>query len=394
MKQPRISDIFIRFLTKILALPLMLASISSLSFAANNSTGSLDEQVLSDIGVKIASSSFSLGTCDEFEAFLRDKNGQMFETAIARINYTPEKRFEVGYKNDDKWNLPHLLVLVNYLNKLGFSSSQSFSFFFPLWDACCYPPEIASYFARVPFVFPDHLQGQDEEIILIPDIYQLADKYTEEMEEIKRSSLSQPFRSREDVVGWRGSQTGAWYNMEAFNALPPVPRLNLVMLTHTHPAHVDARFTRSYDLQLEETSEGKFTPSALEYKAKITEIFGPPASFVPFPEMTKYRYNISTDGNCSAWRRPQSIMFSGSVPIFSTRHECYFTKYLTENVHYIAVKRDMSDLIEKVEMLKANPELAESIACEASNFAETIFTADFTKRYMLTLMRQIAEKFQ
>lgn len=52
----------------------------------------------------------------------------------------------------------------------------------------------------------------------------------------------------------------------------------------------------------------------------------------------------------------------------SDYYEHYYHR-LTPWVHYVPVKRDLSDLIEKVEWAKANDEMAKTIAKNGANFA-------------------------
>ena len=70
---------------------------------------------------------------------------------------------------------------------------------------------------------------------------------------------------------------------------------------------------------------------------------------VPISEHLAYKYQISIDGITAAWQRVPWIMLSGSVLLFvDTNTEEWFYKDIKPWVHYVPVKNDLSNLIERI----------------------------------------------
>lgn len=345
---------------------------------------SISQQMFADAEAYIASfEPFSMQVCDEFENFIRAKKINKF----LRINYEKGIGFSASIHADNKhlWVQRFQKGFIPYLNLSGFDHDKNFSFFVPLEDLASFP-EIELFLGKIPLCCPDRPYQDVSKWIIIPDHYVQQNTYRDLIVSINNEKRKYPFFEREDRLGFRGSQTGpnsVHYDMDSFGH---IPRLDLVMLSHTHPDYVDARFT-DYDCQLKKTEKGR------QYKEFMIETFGLPVQFMPFEQMTKYRYNASLDGNIGAWQRPHLVMFTGSVPIFQYEYHNYFTPYLKENIHYVAIKPDMSDVIEKIDMLRADPALTKSIIQNASDFAEEVLTPEFIKTYMRFLLERIAAQF-
>lgn len=83
---------------------------------------------------------------------------------------------------------------------------------------------------------------------------------------------------------------------------------------------------------------------------------------VSIDEHIKYKYLISVDGNTAAWQRVPWILQSGSVLLLvDTDIEEWFYSDLKAWEHYVPIKADFSDLIEKIEWLRKNDDEAKAI---------------------------------
>jgi len=72
---------------------------------------------------------------------------------------------------------------------------------------------------------------------------------------------------------------------------------------------------------------------------------------------------ISLDGNAGPWARGAQILFSESVPIIvETAGSPLHVKYWIPWVHFVPVKADLSDLLEKITWLRENDAKAKEIA--------------------------------
>lgn len=353
---------------------------------------SLRTKILNDIVKQFDKfSNFSLEKCNECENILKS----MSHLPIVRINYNPISGFTAGYKNfaENNSSLMHIyhhrmnVMLLPYLNSLNFQQicNKEFSFFTFSYDPLnIFPSQLSKFFDSVPFIYPTRPIGNYNNIISIPDYYSLTPEFGNMIDLIKQSSIERPFHLRKQCAGFRGSQTGSnrRYDMNSFTS---IPRLKLVMMSYDHPNYIDARF-------INHTNQVYNSPNGKEYTEFMDKTFGK-TNFVPFHEMTQYRYNISMDGNGGTWQRPAHIMFTGSVPLFQRNYDNYFTPYLQENVNYISFKEDLSDLIPKIEYLNNNPDFAKAIAHNAVNFADQVLTPEFIRTYILKLFKSLSEKF-
>ena len=72
---------------------------------------------------------------------------------------------------------------------------------------------------------------------------------------------------------------------------------------------------------------------------------------------------IIIDGNVSSWLRAPLLLFSSAVPVvIESRFVPLYQSSWVPYVHYVPVKNDQSDLIEKIEWLQANDDKAREIA--------------------------------
>ena len=84
---------------------------------------------------------------------------------------------------------------------------------------------------------------------------------------------------------------------------------------------------------------------------------------MPLCEQIEYKYIISLDGNASSWLRGPEILGSNSVPlIVESEHTPLYLDSWMPWQHYVPIKNDLSDLIEKIAYLRENDEKAKEIA--------------------------------
>ena len=79
----------------------------------------------------------------------------------------------------------------------------------------------------------------------------------------------------------------------------------------------------------------------------------------PLCEDLRYKYVIAIDGNVSGFSRAPFLLLSNSVPLVveSKYRPLYFDSWIPW-VHYVPIKSDQSDLIEKIKWLIKNDDKA------------------------------------
>jgi hypothetical protein len=103
----------------------------------------------------------------------------------------------------------------------------------------------------------------------------------------------------------------------------------------------------------------------------------------------RYEYNkflnhkifFIIDGNCISSNYMWGFA-SMSVPVMITNAKCWFSQYLIPFVHFVPVKHDLSDLIEQLDWIKNNDDIAKNIAQNAREFSHIFFSSDFQKNYV------------
>ena len=97
---------------------------------------------------------------------------------------------------------------------------------------------------------------------------------------------------------------------------------------------------------------------------------GTRGQFVPMFEQARYKYLIDTRG--TSWSgRLQTLLQLGRVVFIADRpfREWYFDRLIPMK-HYVPIKEDMSDLIEKYLFMERNPELYDRIVHNMEEFVE------------------------
>lgn len=115
-----------------------------------------------------------------------------------------------------------------------------------------------------------------------------------------------------------------------------------------------------------------------------------PSRFISLEDHTEYKYLIDVQGRGYSGRT-KVLMFSGR-PLFiaDRRWKEFWYQDLVPFVHYIPVKEDLSDLIEKLDWAEANPESAKAIAINAQNYAKAHLTRKAALKKYTEIILQLA----
>ena len=97
----------------------------------------------------------------------------------------------------------------------------------------------------------------------------------------------------------------------------------------------------------------------------------------------KYRYVIYLEGTCGWADRLKNLLASGLTIFLQTTpcHE-FFLPLLRPWIHYIPVRNDLGDLVERVEWARANPEAAQEIGLNGAELARTQLRREDWRAYM------------
>jgi hypothetical protein len=288
------------------------------------------------------------------------------------INETKDVHFELFGRITGQANV-FMETIKNTIHRLKDKIKGNFYFFTGnLNDGIDYPDYILEYIKKhIIFLGCFSKKGRDDVEILIPDYYLLTDGFKNDY--IKTYLSYIPFYDRIPIAKFRGSQTGGLYNMEEVKKMTN-PRLKAVHMSLKNPELLDIRFINSYNIQ---------NTGGEEYIQYMTNTFGPVNRYEPMENFNKNRYLLCFDGNhATPLARPETIMCSGSVPIFQTNYIKYWSAFLKEDENCVRIKDDLSDLLETVQFLNKNPTLSENIATNARKLAEEVMAPEFWLEYI------------
>ena len=235
---------------------------------------------------------------------------------------------------------------------------------------------------KVPLLLYDRsdLNPVRQKTITIPDPYIYDPWYESTRNEILKKRKKIPYESRTGIIKWRGAPTGKPVNFEDLNKSP---RLCLVNLSIHHPDKIDAKLT-SYD-------HFKYWQTADKFKEYFQTQCGDPVSSLP--EHVLYlqnKYYISIDGWIAAWGRVPHILNSGSVLLLQHRHSQFFYPGMKPWVHYVPLKEDISDLLEKYDWLQKNPDSARKIAQNGQIFADECLSPAAMRGFFGAVLQELS----
>ncbi|MCI4387045.1 hypothetical protein PGIGA_G00069540 [Pangasianodon gigas] len=120
-------------------------------------------------------------------------------------------------------------------------------------------------------------------------------------------------------------------------------RLNLVSMSKKNPELLDAGITAFFFFREREKDLGK-------------------APLVGFFDFFKYKYQVNVDGTVAAYRFPYLMLGNSVVMKQDSSYYEHFYAHLRPGRHYLRLRRDLSDLIEKIQWAKENDGEVEAVA--------------------------------
>jgi tetratricopeptide (TPR) repeat protein len=207
-------------------------------------------------------------------------------------------------------------------------------------------------------------RGLRNNVRLVPDPYFMDSKG---FAPVRREALEgrlPKWDQRQDMVFWRGSATTYFKtgSGESVEHLEQVPRIAMCLALKDQP-RVDAAIMYSWDLDMHLPASE--VESVTEWLKK-RNIFRPGE---PMINHAKYRFLLDIDGVANAWGFFEKLLLGACVLKISSPFEQWFYSEISEWQHFVPVKHDMSDLIEKIEWCRQHEDEARAIAERGQRFA-------------------------
>jgi hypothetical protein len=99
--------------------------------------------------------------------------------------------------------------------------------------------------------------------------------------------------------------------------------------------------------------------------------------FMTMAEQSQYKYIIHVDGNVNAYRLLTTMMTGSLIIRVDGPYLSWIDQLIKPNVHYILVKPDLSDLLQKIKWCEMSPKSAQKIAKAGYEFAKRALTREF-----------------
>lgn len=213
-----------------------------------------------------------------------------------------------------------------------------------------------------------------DSLILIPDIKALAG-YGKLREMIPAANKKIPWDKKIAKTFWRGSTTGGSLTLANWDRLA---RSQLVLLSLLHPEELDARFHKVVQCDSE-------VPKLMKAKGMVS-------ASVSRPDHLKYKYLVDVDGNSCSYERYFWLLLSNSLVLKQvTPNIQWYYGGLEPYKHYLPIREDLSDLMEKIEWARHHDAEAKQMAENATQFAERELSPENTLVYLHLLLNEYAK---
>nr|XP_055160692.1 protein O-glucosyltransferase 3 isoform X7 [Nyctereutes procyonoides] len=195
--------------------------------------------------------------------------------------------------------------------------------------------------------------------------------------DITHSTLEAMRGVTNDLLSIQGNTGPSWINKteKAFfrGRDSREERLQLVQLSKENPELLDAGITGYFFFQEKEKELGK-------------------AKLIGFFDFFKYKYQVNVDGTVAAYRYPYLMLGNSLVLKQDSKYYEHFYMALKPWKHYVPIKRNLSDLLEKIKWAKENDEEAQKIAKDGQLAARDLLQPHRLYCYYYRVLQKYAER--
>ncbi len=194
---------------------------------------------------------------------------------------------------------------------------------------------------------------------------------------VDAQSAAVPWANKWSKLFWRGATTDGDYESSDWRSFP---RAKLVAISQNNPDLVDAGFVWL-------TARCCVENADCEHRKEVNAL-----SRADESEQVRYKYLIALDGNCYTYPGLAWRLLSNSVVLWQeTPWRGWFFRGLKPFEHYVPVKRDLSDLIDRLDWLRKNDNEARRIAEGGRHFAKAYLVRAGSDHYITMLLREYAK---
>lgn len=211
--------------------------------------------------------------------------------------------------------------------------------------------------------------GSDDSLDIVMPTYDLTEST---LEMLGRQSLDVFHVMGKSPTRWENkTEIGFWRGRDSRQE-----RLDLVVMSRKHPDLLHAKMTRMFFFKHDQ------------------EKYGDLVNNIPFFDFFKYKYQVNLDGTVAAYRLPYLLAGDSVVLKQDSHYYEHFYKELKPYVHYVPFKRDLSDLLEKIQWAKDNDDKVHEIARNAQNYVLERLTPNEIFCYHVKLFESYSKRLK
>ncbi len=200
-------------------------------------------------------------------------------------------------------------------------------------------------------------------IVLIPDWRSISQSWASDIKNLQKKVGEYPWERKKALALWRGGLTRT-------------SRLKLCQLASRYPEYLDAK--------LNSRAEDPFLQKRVEEEG----LFG---SRVSWNQLLSCKYLPVLDNICGTSPAFQWRLLSNSVVFKQESEEIqWFYRALSPYVHYIPVRHDLDDLIEKIHWARRHDRTCKEIASHSTDFVLNNLMMEDVYLYLYLVLKQYA----
>lgn len=177
------------------------------------------------------------------------------------------------------------------------------------------------------------------------------------------SKIELDWNKKKNVAVFRGGSTGCGFTVRSN------PRIKAAIISKKYPNLLDAKITAmSPKIKLHQIEGvGYNLPNFFGFK-DLNQ------NKIPFELQSKYKYILHIDGNVAAYRLGKTLLLKVLILLVDSGSRLWFQDMMKPYVHYIPVRADLSDLVDKIKWCQKHDEECEIIATNAYNLGKVVLT--------------------
>ena len=172
------------------------------------------------------------------------------------------------------------------------------------------------------------------------------------------------WESKKNIAMFRGGSTGPGINIKTNPRLHVAHISSVLKPTYKGNSIIDAGIT-NFNMRPRLIH---FSSRTVLTTIKKENLLFKKASFLSQQEQSNYKYIINIPGHSAAFRLGYEMKMGSCILLVDTPYKLWFRKYLIKYKHFIPIKADLSDLIEKIKWCIDNDDKCKIIAQNALEF--------------------------